>query len=363
MKIIISGGGTGGHIYPAIAIANEIKAQNPDTQFLFVGAQGKMEMEKVPAAGYSIEGLWISGIQRKLTVDNLAFPFKLISSLRKARSIIKNFQPDLAIGVGGYASGPLLYEAARMHIPCLIQEQNSYAGLTNKWLAKKVDKICVAYEHMERFFPADKIVITGNPVRSDILELEGKKAEAYKFFGLNPDKKTIFAFGGSQGARSINESISKDLDKIVAEDVQIIWQTGKNTFQANPDNEPLKTSPLVKQLEFVYKMDLAYSLADIVISRAGAIAVSEICIAAKPTIFVPLPTAAEDHQTKNALALTEKYAAELIKDSDAEQHLIPSALKLIQNPERCKTLSQNIQAFAKPDATHNIVEEVFKLVK
>lgn len=363
MKVIISGGGTGGHIYPAIAIANELKALDPHTEFLFVGAIGKMEMEKVPAAGYPIEGLWISGLQRSLSLDNLSFPFKLLSSLRKARSIIQKFKPDLVIGVGGFASGPLLYMASRMKIPCLIQEQNSYAGLTNKWLAKKVDTICVAYENMERFFPKEKIVLTGNPVRRDILNLNSKKEEAYRFFELNPMKKTLFAFGGSQGARSINESISRHLDAIVAQDIQIIWQTGKNPFQQTSENNDLLKSPLVKQFEFIYRMDLAYSVADVIIARSGASTVSEACIAAKPMIFVPLPTAAEDHQTKNALALTQKDAAELVPNSDAREQLIPKALALLQNPERCQTLSRNIQAFAQPDATSKIVEEVLKLNK
>ena len=363
MKIIISAGGTGGHIYPAIAVANEIKELRPDTEILFVGAKGRMEMEKVPKAGYPIVGLWISGIQRKLTIDNLSFPFKLISSVFKARKIIKEFKPDVAIGFGGYASGPLLYAATRMKIPTLIQEQNSFAGLTNKWLAKKVNKICVAYDGMEQFFPKDKIILTGNPVRKDILEIGSKREKAISFFGLNPDKKTILVVGGSQGSRSINESISAHLDKIVAADTQLIWQTGKNTFAQKEQNIDLEKHPNIKRTEFIYEMDLGYAAADIVISRAGALAVSEICLAAKATIFVPLPTAAEDHQTKNAMALVEKNAAEMVKDKDAHNLLIVQALDLLKDQEKCSKFSQNITPLAKPAAAKEIAREVLGLVK
>ena len=364
IRAIISGGGTGGHIYPAIAIANELKARNANTEILFVGAKGKMEMEKVPKAGYPIEGLWISGIQRSLSPDNLAFPFKLTSSLLKARGIIKRFRPNVAIGVGGFASGPLLYMASRMNIPCLIQEQNSYAGLTNKWLSKRVKTICVAYEGLEKYFPKEKLVYTGNPVRKDILDLDAtaKRAEAYKHFGLDPNKKTILAVGGSLGARSINESISQDLHKIVQADVQILWQTGKNTFEENPDNTQHLKNSLVKRTEFIYDMDLAYALADVIVSRAGALAVSEICLVAKPSIFVPFPFAAEDHQTKNVQALEAKNAAIHIKNSEAKERLIDAALELIQDENRQSQLAQNIAQLGKPKATQEIVDEVLKLL-
>lgn len=362
VRAIISGGGTGGHIYPAIAIANELKARNSQTEILFVGAKGKMEMEKVPKAGYPIEGLWISGIQRSLSADNLAFPFKLTSSLLRARSIIRHFKPNVAIGVGGFASGPLLYMASRMKIPTLIQEQNSYAGLTNKWLSKRVKTICVAYENMERYFPGDKLIYTGNPVRKDILDVSSKRAQAYQHFGLDPQKKTILVVGGSLGARSINESISKDLHKIVQEDVQIIWQTGKNSFEENPDNAQYLDNKLVKRTEFIYEMDLAYALADIIVSRAGALAVSEICLVAKPAIFVPFPFAAEDHQTKNVQALEAKNAAIHIKNSEAKEHLVDAALELIKNETRQGELAQNIASLGKPQATEQIVDEVLKLI-
>lgn len=364
IRAIISGGGTGGHIYPAIAIANELKARKANTEILFVGAKGKMEMEKVPKAGYPIEGLWISGIQRSLSPDNLAFPFKLTSSLLKARGIIKRFRPNVAIGVGGFASGPLLYMASRMNIPCLIQEQNSYAGLTNKWLSKRVNTICVAYEGLEKYFPKEKLVYTGNPVRKDILDLDAaaRREEAYKHFGLDPNKKTILAVGGSLGARSINESISQDLHKIVQADVQILWQTGKNSFEENPDNAQHLENPLVKRTEFIYEMDLAYALADTIVSRAGALAVSEICLVAKPSIFVPFPFAAEDHQTKNVQALEAKNAAIHIKNSEAKERLIDTALELIKDENRQTQLAQNIAQLGKPKATQEIVDEVLKLL-
>lgn len=364
VRAIISGGGTGGHIYPAIAIANELKARNANTEILFVGAKGKMEMEKVPKAGYPIEGLWISGIQRSLSADNLAFPFKLTSSLLKARSIIKSFKPQVAIGVGGFASGPLLYMASRMGVPTLIQEQNSYAGLTNKWLSKRVKTICVAYEGLEKYFPADKLVYTGNPVRKDILELDvaAKRAEAYQHFGLDPAKKTLLIVGGSLGARSINESISKDLDKIIKEDIQVLWQTGKNSFEENSANAQYLDSPLVKRTEFIYDMDLAYALADIIVSRAGALAVSEICLVGAPAVFVPFPFAAEDHQTKNVLALEDKNAAIHIKNSEAKDKLVDAALALMKDNDRQTLLAQNITQLGKPKATEQIVNEVLKLV-
>lgn len=362
VRAIISGGGTGGHIYPAIAIANELKARNSQTEILFVGAKGKMEMEKVPKAGYPIEGLWISGIQRSFSADNLAFPFKLTSSLLRARSIIRQFKPNVAIGVGGFASGPLLYMASRMKIPTLIQEQNSYAGLTNKWLSKRVKTICVAYENMEKYFPGDKLMYTGNPVRKDILDVNSKRAQAYQHFGLDPQKKTLLVVGGSLGARSINESISKGLHKIIQEGIQIIWQTGKNSFEENPDSVQYLDDKLVKRTEFIYEMDLAYALADIIVSRAGALAVSEICLVAKPAIFVPFPFAAEDHQTKNVQALEAKNAAIHIKNSEAKERLVDTALDLIKNEARQNELTQNISSLGKPQATKQIVDEVLKLI-
>lgn len=361
MKVIISGGGTGGHIYPAIAIAQQLKSQIENLEILFVGAKGKMEMEKVPAAGFPIKGLWISGIQRQQPLKNLNFPFKVLSSLMEASKIIRSFKPDIAIGVGGYASGPLLYMAARAKVPCLIQEQNSFAGLTNKWLAKKVQKICVAYDGMERFFPKDKIVITGNPVRQDILDLRSKKEAAMKHFKLNPEKKTILVVGGSQGARSMNASISQDLQKFIHKDIQLIWQTGRNSFTEHPEQEKYLQNDLLQKMPFIYEMDLGYAAADVVISRAGALAVSELCIAAKPTVFVPLPTAAEDHQTQNALALVEKQAAIMVKDHEAQANLVNTAIDLLENTEQCVLFSENIQALAKPQATQMISEEVLQL--
>ncbi len=363
MKFIISGGGTGGHIYPAIAIANELKALHPTSEILFVGAKGRMEMEKVPQAGYPIEGLWISGIQRKLTLQNLSFPLKVMSSVLDARKIILRFRPDAVIGVGGYASGPLLYAATQLKIPALIQEQNSFAGLTNKWLAKKVQKICVAYSGMERFFPSDKILLTGNPVRSDILDLKDKRPVAFDFFKLKPEKPTVLVVGGSQGSRSINQAISLHLNKFVENDVQLIWQTGKNSFEETESNQIHLQNPLIHRTEFIYKMDLGYAAADVVISRAGALSVSELCIAGKPTVFVPLPSAAEDHQSKNALSLVNENAALLVKDENAKTEVVEQALALLKDENKRKLFSNNLQTLAKPNATRQIAEEVLKLVK
>ncbi len=363
MKFIISGGGTGGHIYPAIAIANELKALHPEAEILFVGAKGRMEMEKVPQAGYHIEGLWISGIQRKLTLQNLSFPLKIMSSILEARKIILRFRPDAVVGVGGYASGPLLYAATQLKVPALIQEQNSFAGLTNKWLAKKVQKICVAYEGMERFFPSNKILLTGNPVRSDILDLKDKRQAAFDFFKLNPEKQTVLVVGGSQGARSINQAVSLHLDKFVENDVQLIWQTGKNSFEETKSNEIHLQNPLIHRAEFIYKMDLGYAAADVVISRAGALSVSELCIAGKPTVFVPLPSAAEDHQSKNAQSLVNAQAALLVKDENAKAEVVAQALTLLKDETKRNLFAQNIQTLAKPNATRQIADEVLKLVR
>ncbi len=338
-----------------------MKELYPDTEFLFVGAKGKMEMEKVPDAGYKIEGLWISGLQRKLTPKNIMFPIKLISSMLKTRKIIRKFKPDVVIGVGGFASGPTLKTAAKFGIPTLLQEQNSYAGLTNKLLAKKANSICVAYENMDVFFPKEKITITGNPVRSDILDIDQKRENALKFFSLDSKKKTLFCFGGSLGARTLNESMIKNLQELIAAEVQVIWQIG--TFYFKEFEQRLKEFDLknIRVFEFLREMDLAYSAADIVISRAGALSISEICITAKPAIFVPSPNVAEDHQTKNAMALVNEKAALLVKDKDAVTNLVPEALKLIYNEGLKKTLSENIKRFARPNAAESIVKEVIKI--
>lgn len=349
-------------MYPAIAIANKMRDLLPDTEFLFVGAKGKIEMDKVPDAGYKIEGLWISGLQRKLTLKNLMFPIKLLSSMMKAKKIINWFKPDVAVGVGGYASGPTLQAAAKKGIPTLLQEQNSYAGLTNKLLAKKAKKICVAYENMEIYFPAEKIVFTGNPVRTDIINVDKKRKEALKFFGLDAKKKILFAFGGSLGARTINESILKYLDDLIASDVQVIWQIG--SFYFEEFNEKLKGFNLkqIRCYEFLKEMDLAYAAADVVISRAGALSISELCLASKPVILVPSPNVAEDHQTKNAMALVNEKAALLVKDKDARANLIPEALKILFNEDYQRVLSTNIKKFGKPLAAENIVREIINIV-
>ena len=361
-RIIISGGGTGGHIFPAIAIANAVKEIHPDTEILFVGAEGKMEMEKVPQAGYKIIGLPVAGFQRKLTFKNFLFPFKLISSLLKARSIVKEFKPDVAVGVGGYASGPLLYAAAGKGVPTLIQEQNSYAGVTNKILSKKAKAICVAYNGMERFFPKDKIVYTGNPVRKDILEYRTKKEEGLKFFGLNTNTSTIFIMGGSLGARTVNKSVIANIDMLLEAGVQVIWQTGKFYFNECQELVAQKNTDKIKVLEFIKDMNLAYAVADVVISRAGALSISELCLVQKPVILVPSPNVAEDHQTKNAMALVEVDAAQMIKDEQAERVLIPAVLKLLQNKEKQSIYSENIAKLGKPEAAKEIAAQVLKLI-
>lgn len=360
-KVIISGGGTGGHIYPAIAIANALKATDPSIEILFVGALGKMEMEKVPKAGYEIIGLPISGIKRELSLDNLSFPIKLTRSLLKARSIINSFKPDVAIGVGGFASGPLLMIASLMGIPTLIQEQNSYAGITNKLLAKRAKAICVAYPHMEAFFPKNKLKLTGNPVRSDILNVEHKRQRAYEHFGLQPNRKTLLVIGGSLGAKTINESIEAGLRLIIESGYQILWQTGKPyADKAKSAVDNLKT-PYVKASDFIYEMDLAYASADVVVSRAGALSVSELCLVAKPAILVPFPFASEDHQTKNAMSLVEQNAALLVKDKDAKEELVQTALRLLQDTAKQRELSINIKKLAKPDAATDIAQAILQL--
>ncbi len=361
-RIIISGGGTGGHIFPAIAIANAIKEIHPNVEILFVGAEGKMEMEKVPQAGYKIIGLPVAGFQRKLTLKNFLFPFKLLSSLLKARNIVKEFKPDVAVGVGGYASGPLLYAAAVKGVPTLIQEQNSYAGVTNKILSKKAKIICVAYQGMERFFPKDKIVYTGNPVRKDILEYKSKKQKGLQFFELKEDVSAIFIMGGSLGARTINKSVIANLDMLVEAGVQVIWQTGKFYYEECLDAVSKINSDKIKVLEFIKDINLAYAVADVVISRAGALSISELCLVQKPVILVPSPNVAEDHQTKNAMALVEVDAAQLIKDDQAERVLVPAVLKLLQNKNKQEIYSANISKLGKPNAAKEIAVEVLKLI-
>ncbi|MBL0343383.1 MAG: undecaprenyldiphospho-muramoylpentapeptide beta-N-acetylglucosaminyltransferase [Bacteroidetes bacterium] len=362
-KVIISGGGTGGHIFPAIAIANALKAIDPSIDILFVGAEGKMEMEKVPAAGYLIEGLWISGLQRSLKWSNLSFLFKVISSLLKANKIIKNFNPQVAVGVGGYASGPLLFMATRKGIPGLIQEQNSFPGITNKMLASKVKKICVAYDKMDRFFPAEKIFMTGNPVREDMVIIEGKKSEAAKYFNIGENKPTLLVVGGSQGARSINLAIKANLEMLSNSGVQVIWQCGKLFYEtANAAVKELN-SPSIRVYDFISRMDFAYAIADTIVSRAGASTVSELCIIGKPAILVPLPTAAEDHQTWNCKSLVDKNAALLIKDQDVMNLLVTSALELINNTERKEELSTNISKLAIRNSANIIAEHVLQLIR
>ena len=362
LKIIISGGGTGGHIFPAIAIANAIKGLRPDAEFLFVGAEGKMEMEKVPAAGYKIEGLWISGFQRKLTVSNLAFPFKVISSLMRAKKILKSFKPNAVIGTGGFASGPMLQVAANRGIVTLIQEQNSYPGITNKILSKKVNKICVAYAGMEKYFPKEKILLTGNPVRQDILTLDGKRDRGLETFGLRSDKKIILVIGGSLGARTINESIVKCLETFAQHNIQLVWQTGKGFYETAKKAVAKYEDKGIKAYDFIQKMDHAYAVADIVISRAGASSVSELCLVKKPCILIPSPNVAEDHQTKNAMALVTYNAAVLIKDSDAREKLCDETIALMNDPEQCHKLSENIGQLAFKDSANVIANEVLSLI-
>lgn len=361
-KVIISGGGTGGHIFPALAIAHALKKTHPETEILFVGADGKMEMEKVPAAGYEIIGLPIAGIKRSLSIDNLFFPVKLIKSLSKANSILKSFKPDIAIGVGGYASGPMLFAASMNGIPTLIQEQNSYPGITNKLLAKKATKICVAYEGMDKFFQSSKIMFTGNPVREDIKDLHNKKSIAAQYFQLSESTPTLLIVGGSQGARSINKAIYADLEKLNDSGIQVLWQTGKSFFAQANDKIKQINSDNIKAFDFISKMDLAYSLCDLVVARAGASTVSELCIVKKPSILIPLPTAAEDHQTKNCLALVNRNAAILIKDQDAASKLIDEAISLMNNLFKREDLAKNIAPLARPDAADTIAKEIFSII-
>lgn len=361
-RMIISGGGTGGHVFPAIAIANVFRERHPDSEILFVGAEGKMEMARVPEAGYKIIGLNIAGLQRRLTLQNLLFPFKLIASLFKARKIIASFNPDVVVGTGGYASGPIMMAATRKGIPALVQEQNSYAGLTNKQLAARAKTICVAYKGMEKFFPASKIIITGNPVRKDIIDLAPKKSAALNKYDFNNSTKTLLIIGGSLGARTINESVLGGIDRLINAKVQVIWQTGKFYIDDIRSRVSGKDLKMIRISDFVKEMDLAYAAADVVISRAGALSISELCLAKKPAILVPSPNVSEDHQTQNAMALVKQDAAIMIKDSEARGKLVTEALNLLNDTDRCTTLSKNIAAMGKPDAALNIVKEIEKLI-
>ncbi|GBU07372.1 N-acetylglucosaminyl transferase [Bacteroidales bacterium] len=363
IKVLISGGGTGGHIFPAIAIANAIKSRYPKVDILFVGADNRMEMEKVPAAGYPIIGLPVAGFDRRKMWKNVAVIIKLIKSILKSYKIIKNYRPDIAIGVGGYASGPSLRTAAAMGVPCLIQEQNSYAGVSNKLLAKKAQIICVAYEGMDKFFPKQKIVVTGNPIRQDLTASIVNKEEAYAFFKLDPNKKTILIIGGSLGAATINKSIMAGIHKIIDSNIQVIWQSGKFYFhEAQQSLSQYAQAPIVLS-EFISRMDLAYAVADLVVSRAGASSISELCCLQKPCVLVPSPNVAEDHQTMNALALVKKGAAILIKDKDAIKELIPFCLEMVHKEDQLKDLSKNISKLSLPDAANKIVDQVEIILK
>lgn len=359
-KVILSGGGTGGHIYPAIAIANEIKNQFPESEFLFVGAQDKMEMQKVPQAGYNIKGLWISGIQRKITVDNLMFPFKLISSLWNSYKILKQFKPDVVVGTGGFASGAVMQVANWMKIPTVIQEQNSYPGITNKLLAKKAKSICVAYSGLERFFPKNVIHITGNPVREDILDISNKRTVAISNYNLDATKKTLVVLGGSLGARAINVLIEKNLDFFKQNNIQVLWQCGK--FYYNEYKKYNDAFNGIQVLDFIEKMDWVYAAADFIISRSGASSVSELAIVAKPTIFIPSPNVAEDHQTKNAQAIVDEQAAVLIKEKDLDTSFTTVFQNLIQNETLQQSMASKFKLLAKPNATKDIVKNITELI-
>lgn len=361
LRIVISGGGTGGHIFPAVSIANAIKAKRPDAKILFVGALGKMEMQRVPAAGYEIKGLPICGFDRKHLLKNVVVLFKIWKSQRMAKKIIRDFKPMAAVGVGGFASGPTLNVCAKKGIPCLIQEQNSYAGVTNKLLAKKADKICVAYEGMQRFFPSDKIVMTGNPVRQNVLQTPLSKEEARQQFGLDPNKKTVLLIGGSLGARTLNESVLQNLDLIERSGVQFIWQTGKYYSDSIAEQLKGKTLPMLKVTDFISDMGAAYKAADLVVSRAGASSISEFCLIGKPVILVPSPNVAEDHQTKNAMALVNKDAALFVKDAEAPGVLVQKAIDTVQDEGKLASLSANILKLGFKDSAGVIADEVIKL--
>ena len=364
-RIIISGGGTGGHIFPALSIADSIRAIEPDAEILFVGAEGRMEMEKVPAAGYRIKGLPVAGLQRKLSLQNLALPFKVLKSIRLAGKIVKEFKPDVAVGVGGYASAPMLWSAGHKGVPTLIQEQNSFAGLTNKILGRKARRICVAYEGMERFFPADKIILTGNPIRKSINRpTEEERKAGYEFFNLDPAKKTLFIVGGSLGSGTLNNAMKKWVEeKADKADYQVIWQSGKfyksgiDAFLAG------RNLPNVRNFDFIARMDLAFAVADVIISRAGAGTISELCVAGKATIFVPSPNVSEDHQTHNAMALVNKDAAMMVRDCEAVEKLMTTAEGLLADEEKIKSLESNILKLARKDAGEVIAREVLALIR
>jgi len=359
---MISGGGTGGHVFPAIAIADAIREAVPMAQVQFVGAKGKLEMEKVPRAGYPIEGLWISGIHRQKMLRNLTFPFKLFSSLVKSWRLVRRFRPDVAVGVGGYASGPLLAITTRMGIPALLQEQNSFPGITNKLLAKRADKICVAYDQMERYFPASKLVFTGNPVRTAFLTQPIDRKDAYRHFGLDPNKKTIFLFGGSLGAQALNEAIATQIEQLVERtDVQLLWQVGKIYFDRYESMNKVQAHN-VHRLAFVDRMDMAYVIADLVVCRAGALTISELALLGKPALLVPSPNVAEDHQTKNARSLVEKGAAVMLSDSEARERLVTDALELLEQTDKRAEMARAIKTLARPDAAGQIAQEVLELI-
>ena len=362
-KVIISGGGTGGHIFPAISIANTLKKRFPDIDILFVGAEDRMEMSKVPAAGYPIVGLPVKGFDRAHLFKNIEVVRCLLKSLSRAKKTLRDFRPDIAVGVGGYASGPTLWMASSLGIPTLIQEQNSYAGVTNKLLAKKAGRICVAYEGMEKFFPKEKIVITGNPVRQDLEEASGKREEALRFFGLSPEKKTLLVVGGSLGARTINHSIQGDLDKLFASGIQVIWQTGRYYQEEALTHLKAYRGMAIWCSDFITRMDYAYAASDLVISRAGAGSISELCILKKPVILVPSPNVAEDHQTKNAMALVNQNAALMIKDNEAKEKLVDTALSLIQDDAQLVSLSENIHKMAHFHSAEQIVDEIVRIIE
>ena len=361
--MILSGGGTGGHIFPAIAVANFIRNKYPDSEILFVGAKGKMEMTRVPEAGYEIIGLKISGLQRRLTLENLLFPLKVISSYLASLKIIRKFKPDVIVGFGGYASSPITMAAARKKVPILLQEQNSYAGLANKTVAKRASVICVAYENMNKFFEASKIVLTGNPVRDKITSSIASRADGISTFSLNPDKKTVLVLGGSLGARTLNESMISHVNELIQADLNVVWQTGSLYYEEMLERLGHDIDDKLKPVEFISEMDKAYAAADIVISRAGALTISELCIAGKPVIFVPSPNVAEDHQTKNAMALVEKGAAEIIADNEAIEMLVAKTLEILENTDRLAELGKNIKSMALPKATESIANKVIGLIK
>ncbi|MCQ2276591.1 MAG: undecaprenyldiphospho-muramoylpentapeptide beta-N-acetylglucosaminyltransferase [Bacteroidales bacterium] len=367
MRYLISGGGTGGHIFPALAIANKIKKENPDAEILFIGADNKMEMQRVPEAGYPIEGLTIYGISRDFSWSgikkNAKLPFVLMRAMRKAKKIISEFKPDIAIGVGGFASGPALKTADKLGIPTMLQEQNSYPGVTNKMLAPKAKRICVAYDGLEKYFPAEKIVKTGNPIRAEILNIQRKDPKAYQFFNFVPEKKTVLVVGGSLGALTLNKTMAANLDAFRKADIQLLWQTGEQFFK-NIDSKLLaEQDEHIRIVPFIKNMNDAYSIADIIVSRAGALALAELAIVDVPTILVPFPYAAEDHQTYNAKALSSKDAAILIADKDAQTQLIPELMELAKDDARCAQMSENLKPFAQPSAINAIYEEIKKITR